>query len=317
MTEPIYADTIPAYAHGGQTRDPSPFIKIHSTEGPMSDGNARALANWFARSPAAGGPGTSATDIFDPVEAIQMLDHRIIPYDSGPKGNPRGSGSEHCGSVNLTKAQWLTDRAKDMLDMSARANAQEAHRRGWTLAQCRWLTVSEVARFVAGFCTHNDIRLALGGTTHSDPGPNFPYAWYMERVRFWFQNPSGQQEDELEMATKQEFQTWMNECLEHKLGLAPGEDMALALYGQKSNKQFMNRVTATNNPVSVASMVSGLVKSVSDLTVLVASIKSDTTQLTDDEQNIVNNATALAADLETLLKNEATADPLSVPSLQE
>lgn len=195
MADPVYDATIPAYAHGGMTRDPSPFIKIHSTEGPMSDGNARALANWFARSPANGGPGTSATDIFDPIEGILMLDHRIIPYDSGPKGNPRGSGSEHCGSVNLTKAQWLTDRAKAMLDRSARAAAQEAHRRGWTLAQCRWLTVSEVARFVAGFCTHNDIRLALGGTTHSDPGPNFPYAWYMERVRFWFQNPSGTTED--------------------------------------------------------------------------------------------------------------------------
>lgn len=161
----------------------------------MSDGNARALANWFARSPANGGPGTSATDIFDPVEGILMVAPTTIPYHCGPKGNGRGTGSEHCGSVNLTKAQWLTDRAKKMLDRSARAAAQEAHRRKWTLAQCRWLTVSEVARFVAGFCTHNDIRLALGGTTHSDPGPNFPYAWYMERVRFWFQNPSGTTED--------------------------------------------------------------------------------------------------------------------------
>ena len=202
MSDAVYADTIPAYAHGRTfIKDPPAFIVVHSTEGPMSDGNARALASWFARSPANGGPGTSATDIFDPIEGIRMLDSHTTPYHCGPYGNPRGTGSEHCGSVKLTKEQWLSDRAKAMLDRSARRNAQLAHERGWTLAQCRWLTVSEVARFVPGFCTHNDIRLALGGTTHSDPGPNFPYAWYMERVRFWFQNPSGiTQEDDDFMA---------------------------------------------------------------------------------------------------------------------
>lgn len=198
MTSPVYAATIPAYGHGGRfPADPPPFIVIHSTEGPMSDGNARALAQWFARSPANGGPGTSATDIFDPVEGIRMLDDHTIPYHVGGKGNPRGTGDEHCGSVNLTTAQWLSTRGKAMLDRSARANAQRAHDRGWSLAQCRWLTVSEVARLVPGFCTHNDIRLALGGTTHSDPGRNFPYDWYMSRVRFWYQNPNGQQEDDV------------------------------------------------------------------------------------------------------------------------
>lgn len=210
MAEPIYEYDVPAYAHGGALAKPIPFIVIHSTEGPMSDGNARALAAWFARSPANGGPGTSATDIFDPIDSVQMLPWNIIPYHVGPKGNPKGTGSEHCGSVKLTKAQWLTDRAKSMLDKSARAKAAEARSRGWTLAQCRWLTVSEVARFVAGFCTHNDIRLALGGTTHSDPGPNFPYTWYMERVRFWFVNPNGVQEEDLTImddATKKYLDT--------------------------------------------------------------------------------------------------------------
>ena len=213
MADAIYAAHIPAYAHGGIFSGKPPFIVIHSTEGPMSDGNARALAQWFARSPAAGGPGTSATDIFDPTEGILMLDHRVIPYHCGPKGNGRGTGGEHCGSVGLTKAQWSSDRAKKMLDRSARANAKDAHDRGWTLAQCRWLTVSEVARFVAGFCTHNDIRLALGGTTHSDPGPNFPYAWYMERVRFWFQNPSGSSEDDLDMYTTAQLLTLMRQAV--------------------------------------------------------------------------------------------------------
>lgn len=198
MTGPIYADTIPAAAHGGQfPKDPPPFIVIHSTEGPMSDGNARALAQWFAKTTAEGGPGTSATDIFDPVEGIRMLDDHTIPYHVGGAGNPKGKGSEHCGSVDLTTDQWLSDRGKAMLDRSARANAEEARHRGWTLDQCRWLTVTQVAAYTAGFCTHNDIRLALGGTTHTDPGPNFPYSWYMDRVRAWYQDPANGGDDDM------------------------------------------------------------------------------------------------------------------------
>jgi hypothetical protein len=192
MADAGYVDTIPAYSHGGAFRpDPPAFHVIHSTEGPMSAGNARALAgpNWF------GGPkaGTSTTGIFDPIEGIRMLDEHTVPYHVGPNGNGLATGDEHCGSVNLTKEQWLSDNGKAMLDRSARQAAQRAHWRGWSLSDCRWLSVSEVAqKTVKGFCTHNDIRLALGGTTHSDPGPNFPYTWYMDRVRFWYQNPEGE-----------------------------------------------------------------------------------------------------------------------------
>ena len=159
----------------------------------MSPGNAKALAGpaWF------GGPkaGTSATDIFDPIDGVKMLDEHTVPYHVGPNGNGLSTGSEHCGSVNLTQAQWLSANGRAMLDRSARRSAQRAHERGWSLSDCRWLSVSEVAKkTVKGFCTHNDIRLALGGTTHSDPGPNFPYAWYMDRVRFWYLNPTGEGE---------------------------------------------------------------------------------------------------------------------------
>lgn len=159
----------------------------------MSRGNARALAtNWFGRSKADGGAGTSATDIFDPVDGVTMLGEHTIPFHVGPVGNGLSTGSEHCGSVNLTTDQWLSPDGKAMLDRSARRQAQRAHTRGWSLADCRWLTITEVAsRKVHGFCTHNDIRLALGGTTHTDPGRNFPYSWYMERIRFWYVNPNG------------------------------------------------------------------------------------------------------------------------------
>jgi hypothetical protein len=154
---------------------------IHSTEGPMSRGNARSLAgpNWFG-SPKA---GTSAHDIFDPSEGVKMVADNRIAWHVGPGGNSFTRGSEHCAYVRYTTAEWLSADGQEMLDRSARYNAAAAHRDG---VLPRWLTLTQLARKEPGFCTHNDIRLVFGGTTHSDPGPNFPYDWYMQRVQFYY-----------------------------------------------------------------------------------------------------------------------------------
>ena len=212
MTAPAYDQTVAAAAHGGRFRpDPPAFDVVHSTEGPMSDGNARALAeNWFGRPKSEGGAGTSTTGIFDPSGSVRMLDEHTIPYHVGPVGNPLCTGDEHCGSVNLTPEQWISARGQAMLDASAKVKAQRAIFRGWSLADCRWLSVTEVARrTVRGFCTHNDVRLALGGTTHSDPGPNFPYSWYMGRIRYWFQVLTGAIDPEEDMALSDEDKAWL------------------------------------------------------------------------------------------------------------
>jgi hypothetical protein len=166
-----------ARSYGGAFRLPARIRVIHSTEGPMSRGNARILAGpaWF------GGPaGTSAHDIFDPGEGIKMVPDGNVAYHVGPNGNGFTRGSEHCGRVALTREQWLSAEGRSMLERSARYNAAAARRDG---VRPRWLSLTQLARRESGFCTHNDIRLALGGTTHSDPGPNFPYDWYMARVR--------------------------------------------------------------------------------------------------------------------------------------
>lgn len=224
MTTPRYDATIPAAAHGGRfSTDPPHLDVVHSTEGPMSPGNARALAvNWFGRPASQGGAGTSTTGIFDPVEGIRMLDEHTIPYHVGPDGNPVSTGDEHCGSVKLTRDQWLSPAGRAMLDQSARVKAERARARGWSLADCRWLTLSEVARkTVDGFCTHNDIRLALGGTTHSDPGPNFPYDWYMGRIRAWYQDPVNGGKDWLDMADINDLETAVTTVLRRELGADP------------------------------------------------------------------------------------------------
>ncbi|HVQ96369.1 MAG TPA: N-acetylmuramoyl-L-alanine amidase [Mycobacteriales bacterium] len=169
---------IEAFSHGGRFSHRQRLLVQHSTEGPMSRGNARALAGpaWFGGAKA----GTSAHAIFDPGEGIEMVKPDRIAFHVGPGGNGFSLGTEHCGRTALTKEQWLSPDARSMLRRSAEWNAQYA--RTFDIPP-RWLSLTELAAGKSGFCTHNDIRLVFGGTTHSDPGPNFPYAWYMSQVQ--------------------------------------------------------------------------------------------------------------------------------------
>lgn len=186
---------MPAAAHGGTLRSQRLWV-AHSTEGPMSRGNARGLAgpNWF------GGPkaGTSAHAIFDPGEGVEMVKPNIVAYHVGPGANGFTLGSEHCGRVALTKAQWLSVDGTEMLRRSAHWTAQYCHAYG---IEPRWGRLTELAAGAHVMCTHNDIRLVFGGTTHSDPGPNFPYGEYQQ----WVQDFYYGREDDV-ANTKQELE---------------------------------------------------------------------------------------------------------------
>lgn len=142
------------------------------------------------------------------------------------------------------------------------------------------------------------------------PGDGYPAPYpEMSRFRSACNVTEVRKEEEDVPNTEQEIKTWVNDCLENKLGLKSGENLTLAVYGAVSNKDVLNRITATNNPASIASVLSGLVQSVADLTGLVASMKTD---LSDDEAKIVANANARAAEITQLIQ-ETHEDGGAVP----
>ena len=47
----------------------------------------------------------------------------------------------------------------------------------------RKLSAEELRAGKRGIVGHKEVSDAFGMSSHSDPGPNFPWAWYIERVK--------------------------------------------------------------------------------------------------------------------------------------
>lgn len=177
---------MPAAAHGGPFKAPAATcVVIHSTESENTPGMAEALMGpgWF------GGPkaGTSTHKTVDVDSICEGVKRTTVAYHAGPGGNTWGIAYEFCGRASWSAAKWREPAQLQMLRNAAPHIADDlaaiAGGRAEALEAARWLSLVQLARHEHGLCTHNDIRLALGGTTHSDPGPNFPYAELLAYVR--------------------------------------------------------------------------------------------------------------------------------------
>lgn len=169
-------------------------IVIHSVESEIVAGLARSLANGWFRNPA---NQTSAHNIADPREQIDMVSDRQRAWHCG-NGNSTSWGKEQVGRARFTRAQWTTPLGMAMLRNSATDAARRCKEAG---IPARWLSLTQLANNEKGFCTHNDMRIVRGGTTHTDPGPGFPYDLYMDLVR----RALGQDEGDDDMPSAKEI----------------------------------------------------------------------------------------------------------------
>lgn len=168
-------------SHGGKFSKPNPrLIVIHSVEAPARAGLAYSLATGWMQT-----AGTSVHSLNDPGESVDMVALDTIAYHVGG-GNSYGIGNEHTGYAAWDFKTWTSEPAFSALKVGAKKAAHQAAILGIPL---RWLSVAQVRDGVSkGFCTHNDCRLAFGGTTHTDPGPGFPYAIFMQMVQQYASN---------------------------------------------------------------------------------------------------------------------------------
>lgn len=140
-------------------------IAIHNT---ANDATAEGEASYATRRT----DGVSAHFYVDNNSVIQSLDTRDRAGHAGStNGNQHAVAVEITGTNDKSRAWWLANVAWDQL---GRVLAQVC--RTYNI-QVRRANVAEMDSNprVRAFYSHNDMRLAWGGTTHTDPGPNFPW----------------------------------------------------------------------------------------------------------------------------------------------
>jgi putative peptidoglycan binding protein len=105
-----------------------------------------------------------------------------------PPLNDAGLHIEREGRASWTREQWLRAHVRRSIRRSAWVTSRWARKHGVPI---RWLTVAELRRAgptpsrPQGFCSHNDVRLAWGQTSHTDFGAGFPKDYYLGLVRWY------------------------------------------------------------------------------------------------------------------------------------
>ena len=152
------------------------WVVWHSTESPERPSAARGIAaGWFARRESQVSAHVVVDDGSDPsypdgvVEVVKPID---TAWHCGPMGNGRGYGVEVIGRAGQGEAAWRDDYSRAAVRNACRWIARHP---ALSNVPRRWLSDAELRRGERGHITHAQVSRVLGGSTHTDPGPGFPF----------------------------------------------------------------------------------------------------------------------------------------------
>lgn len=154
----------------GRPDGPALWVVWHSMEAPERHITAEQTAAYFANP--GDGRSVSAHHCGDDNSVIQCVDEDDSAWTVGNRpGNYRGVNIELAGYARQSRADWLDPFGIAMFAKLAPIVAASMTR--WHIPN-RWCSLADLKAKRPGHTTHNDLRLAFGGTTHTDPGARFP-----------------------------------------------------------------------------------------------------------------------------------------------
>lgn len=163
------------------------MVVIHTMEYPERDTSAEWCSGFFTNPRGPKGPVTASCHYaVDNDSVTQCVREQDIAWHTpgaigGRNINDFSIGIEHAGYASQTAEQWADAYSIAMLERSAELVADICDRYSIPV---RRLSVEDLKRGdVRGIVGHGDCTKATGTGSHWDPGPNFPWAWFIERVR--------------------------------------------------------------------------------------------------------------------------------------
>ena len=172
-------------------RRPLRLIVWHSTESSeVRSGAHNVAAGWFAKVTARVSAHIVADAGTDPRYPSGIIEC-VYPGDTAwhcGNANADGYGVEIVGRASQSGVEWL-----DPFSRAAIANACEWLKWNDQLQHIprRWLNNEELKNGAAGHVTHAQVARVLGGSTHTDPGVNFPFDLVMELLNEGRPEPIG------------------------------------------------------------------------------------------------------------------------------
>lgn len=153
-------------------------IVWHDIEG-VGETAAEGAGSWFENS-ASGGSAHFGCDCNS---VQQYLSLGVVAWGA-PYVNEDGAHIEIEGKASWTQAQWM--KHKGALDRAAwlTAHIQRRCLDSGNRIPLRLLSVADLRANRKGIVTHAVATKAFGGS-HTDPGPNFPKAWVLDRARHY------------------------------------------------------------------------------------------------------------------------------------
>lgn len=175
-------------------------IAIHNTS---NDASASGEASYATRRT----DGVSAHFYVDDREVIQSIDTKYRTGHAGSTtGNENAVSVEITGTNSKSRQWWIANVAWDDLGrvLAAVCRAYGIDPRRASVAEMK------ANPKVRAFYSHDDMRRAWGGTTHTDPGSNFPWDYLFASVKQAMQpaTPLPVQEDDMSEKASQVIEAW-------------------------------------------------------------------------------------------------------------
>jgi N-acetyl-anhydromuramyl-L-alanine amidase AmpD len=126
----------------------------------------------------------SATLGVDSDSIVQYVKDSVVAY-AAPGANHDGVHIEIVGTHLQTKAQWRDYFSITALALAADATAQYCLKYDLPIVH---LTDDQLARGLPGVVGHDQVSRVYKKSTHTDPGPNFPWIRFMAYAKGAFED---------------------------------------------------------------------------------------------------------------------------------